>query len=149
MHIQIISVGTKPRPELQTLITTYSSRLPRSVQVDWTFIKHGSGDALTSMQQEAEKILKSIPQKAHIVLLDETGNQLSSVKFSERLFSSSKDTCFIIGGAYGVTDEVKKQADSVLSLSSLVLPHQLVRLVLIEQIYRAHCIATGHPYHHA
>lgn len=149
MHIQIISVGTKPRPALQSMITTYESRLPRSIQLSWVFIKHGSGDAQASMKQEAEKILKSIPAQHHVVLLDEVGTQYTSEQFSEQFIQRNRDVCFIIGGAYGVAQEIVSRADTIVSLSKLVFPHQLVRLLLVEQLYRAHTIAQDHPYHHS
>ncbi len=149
MNIHIVSVGNKPRPAISDLITTYETRLPRSVQVNWTFIKHGVGDLSTSMHNEAEKILKVIPDKSKVILLDETGKQLNSEEFADKLIRPGKDLCFIIGGSYGVSEEIFKRADSVISLSKLVFPHQIVRIVLAEQIYRAHTINTGHPYHHS
>lgn len=149
MNIQIVSVGNKPRPGVNDLITTYVTRLPRSIQVNWTFIKHGVGDVNTSMQNEAEKILKSIPVGYKTVLLDETGKLINSEEFSENFIAQGTDICFVIGGAYGVSKDVFDKADHVISLSKLVFPHQIVRIILAEQIYRAHCIATGHPYHHS
>lgn len=149
MNIQIVSVGNKPRPAVNDLITAYETRLPRSVQINWVFIKHGSGDVKSSMQHEAEKILKAIPTDYKVVLLDETGDLLTSEQFSEKFIKPSQNICFVIGGAYGVTKEIFDKSDQVVSLSKLVFPHQIVRLVLSEQIYRAHTIATGHPYHHS
>lgn len=149
MTITIISVGNKPRPTHNELLATYLVRLPRHISVHWKYLKHGVGDTSTSMQNEAEKILSSIPDKSIVVLLDEAGTQLSSEQFSNSYIAPRRDITFIIGGAYGVTDAVKQQADEILSLSKLVLPHQIVRLVLAEQIYRGYVIASGHPYHHA
>jgi 23S rRNA (pseudouridine1915-N3)-methyltransferase len=149
MTIQIITVGNKPRPAVNDLITTYVRRLPRSIQLSWVYINHGSSDAVSSMKQEAEKILKAIPKNYMVVLLDETGLQLSSKEFSSKFISPNQNICIVIGGAYGVAQEVKSKSDFVLSLSKLVFPHQLVRILLAEQIYRAHTIATNHPYHHS
>ncbi len=149
MNIQIVSVGSKPRPAISDLITTYETRLPHSVQVNWMFIKHGVGDLTTSMHNEAEKILKAIPARCKVVLLDETGKQFSSEQFSENFIAPGVDLCFIVGGSYGVSKDVFDRADYVVSLSKLVFPHQIVRIILTEQIYRAHTINAGHPYHHS
>lgn len=149
MYINIITVGNKPRPELLEMITNYLSRLPRNLQVSWTYLKHGSGNSSESMRDEAEKILSNIKAQDYVVLLDETGQQLKSESFSEKFMDSGNNIVFIIGGAYGVANSVKLRANFTLSLSKLVLPHQIVRLILSEQIYRAHTISIGHPYHHS
>lgn len=148
MRISITTVGTKPRPEISSLITTYTGRLPRDIKLDWIYIKHGAGDPKTSMRQEAEKILKALPKSGSVILLDERGEQLTSEQIAGRFIEPRADITFIIGGAYGVDDSVVKRADYVWSLSKLVMPHQLVRLLLAEQIYRASAIVSGHPYHH-
>ena len=149
MKITIISVGQKHLPELATLINNYIARLPKSYSVNWRLIKHASGDAKTSVARESEKILSEIPDDNKVVLLDEKGVQLDNESLSNKLFSSPHDTTFIIGGAYGVNNEVIARADLVWSLSKIVLPHQIVRLILAEQIYRSFCIHTNHPYHHS
>ena len=85
------------------------------------------------------------------MLLDERGQNVDSPALASRLqgaFDSSKQVAVIIGGAYGVDDRVRQRADFVWSLSKLVFPHQLVRLILAEQLYRAQEIAGGRPYHH-
>jgi len=149
MNIKIVYVGNKPSAILDELICDYTKRLPRSIKCSWVSIKHGSGGISNSKQYESENILKHINQNSYVFLLDESGKQLNSVELSIQLFSISKDIVFIIGGAYGVAEDVKIRADFIWSLSELVLPHQLVKLVLAEQIYRAHTIATNHPYHHS
>jgi 23S rRNA (pseudouridine1915-N3)-methyltransferase len=102
------------------------------------------------MKQEAVQLLSKINPQDYVILLDERGKQLSSEKFAHKLASIHHKTCvFIIGGAYGVDDSVRERADFVWSLSELVFPHQLVRLILAEQLYRAHCIQSSHPYHHS
>ncbi len=149
MIIKIITVGAKPSKPLSTMLDDYLTRLPRSINLSWHFIKHGNGTTNSSKQQEAESILRHIPEDYFTILLDETGTQYTSEKFSELLFTQSKNIVFIIGGAYGVADSVKKRANATLALSELVLPHQIARLVLAEQIYRAYTISINHPYHHA
>jgi 23S rRNA (pseudouridine1915-N3)-methyltransferase len=150
MTIKIITVGSKSTDAMTSLIAEYEKRLPSSVRIEWQFLKHGqSADAQSSKQQESENILRTIASNSYCILLDETGFQTTNKKLSRLLFETNKDITIIIGGAHGVSDEVKQKADSVLSLSKLVLPHQIVRLVLIEQIYRSYTIHINHPYHHS
>lgn len=149
MMIKIISVGNKSTDAMTSLIAEYEKRLPSSVRIEWQFLKHGvSADVNTSKQQESENILRVLLPNSFVMLLDETGKQLDNTGLSHLLFKSNRDITIIVGGAHGVTDEVKQKADRIISLSSLVLPHQIVRLVLIEQIYRSYAIHTNHPYHH-
>lgn len=148
MKITIITVGAKPKTEISALINDYTRRMPKGIQVHWSYLKHGKGDQISSIKQESESILKTIPKKNKIILLDETGEQFNSTQLSARLFSSAADTTIIVGGAYGVNTAIKTAADTIWSLGKLVYPHQIVRLILSEQIYRAHCIRTNHPYHH-
>jgi 23S rRNA (pseudouridine1915-N3)-methyltransferase len=148
MLVRIITVGAKPKPETASLIVDFSKRLPKHIRVEWVYIKHGTGSPRISTQQEAELILRAIPQEAKVILLDETGKQLSSPELATRIFSDPKDIVFIIGGAYGVDARIKTRAQYVWSLGKLVYPHQLVRIIVAEQLYRAHSIHIGHPYHH-
>ncbi len=150
MTIKIITVGNKPAPELNQLITSYINRLPRNVSVTWKYLKHSSSnDVASSKQQESENILRAVSSSDFVILLDEKGEQLSSPSLSRKIFDTNKDIAFIIGGAYGVNEEVTKRANYIWSLSKLVFPHQLVRLVLSEQLYRAYTISINHPYHHS
>lgn len=149
MTIKIITVGNKPSLEIQAIITDYTRRLPRNISVTWVIQKHSDGDAKSSKQQESENILRAISPKELVILLDETGKQLSSEELSKTLFTNNTDIVFVIGGAYGVTKSVFERAQMVWSLSMLVFPHQLVRIILSEQIYRAYTISINHPYHHS
>lgn len=149
MTIKIISVGNKPSPELLASISSYTKRLPRNVSVTWQYLKHAEGDAKSSKQQESENILRVIGPKDFVILLDKTGKQLTSEELSNIAFNNHSDIVFVIGGAYGVSESVQARADLVWSLSKLVFPHQLVRLILSEQLYRAYTISVNHPYHHA
>jgi 23S rRNA (pseudouridine1915-N3)-methyltransferase len=148
MNIQIITIGNKPDRQLSEMIDNFTKRLPRTISLDWLYLKHGSGDPAQSMKQESENILKKISPGNSVILLDETGEQLSSPALSEKLFNSAKNVTIIIGGAYGIDQSIFDCADFTWSLSKLVFPHQIVRLVLAEQIYRAHTISINHPYHH-
>ena len=148
VKITIISVGTKPDSNYLTLIESYTKRLPDNIQLNWKYIKSGPSDVQTSMRKESESILRAIPKKSRIILLDETGQQKTSTELAIDFFGLSKDVTFIIGGSHGVHNDVKAISDYIWSLGKLVFPHQLVRLILTEQIYRAYSISIDHPYHH-
>lgn len=150
MIIKVLSVGNKPSPELASIITDYTKRLPHNISVTWQYLKHANltNDNL-SKQQESENILRALNQSDKVILLDEIGTQISSEQLSSKIFASNQDVVFIIGGAYGVSEKVHARADFVWSLSKLVFPHQLVKLILSEQIYRAYTISINHPYHHS
>lgn len=147
MTITIISVGSKPRREMELLIQDYVKRMPKHIAVTWRFISHGVGDPKRSVAQESEAIMRILTNQK-VILLDETGNSLTSPQLSEFLYDNGLDTTFIIGGAYGVSEELKQRANLILSFGQMVYPHQLMRLMLIEQIYRTYTIHAGHPYHH-
>jgi 23S rRNA (pseudouridine1915-N3)-methyltransferase len=149
MIIKIVSVGSKPSLEISALITDYTKRLPRTVSVSWQYLKHSKlDDVNNSKLQESESILRAINHDDFVLLLDEKGKNLNSNELSDLLFKNNKNIVIIIGGAYGVSDVVSQRANFIWSLSKLVFPHQIVRLILAEQIYRAHTININHPYHH-
>jgi 23S rRNA (pseudouridine1915-N3)-methyltransferase len=100
---------------------------------------------------EGEQILKKLKPADHIVLLDERGKMFSSTEFAQYLSALEGRTghaVFVIGGAYGFSDEVYQRANASLSLSSMTFSHQMVRLIFAEQLYRAYTILKGEPYHH-
>lgn len=102
------------------------------------------------MKEEAQKIKAQIPEGSFVIALDEKGKQFNSVKFAGQLDSIAldyKSIVFIIGGADGIDEELKQSANLVMQLSNLTFPHALVRVILLEQIYRALTILTNHPYH--
>ncbi len=148
MNLRILSVGTRPKQETSSLMNDFVKRLPSHVHVDWHYIKHGQGTPALSKKHEAELILRAIAPKSRVILLDENGTQLSSPQLANEVFDKGHDITFIIGGAYGVDETVRKEAKLVWSLGKLVYPHQLVRIIIAEQLYRAYSIHTGHPYHH-
>lgn len=114
------------------------------------FLKLLSGHARVEVVEVAdeERLPKRIPERAHVCLLDERGRQLDSVAFSdwlEQRRQSGRDLCFVIGGPFGVQLE---RPDDVMSLGRMTLPYQLARVVLLEQLFRAHKILAREPYHH-
>jgi 23S rRNA (pseudouridine1915-N3)-methyltransferase len=103
-------------------------------------------------EQEGKLILKRVRQGDHVILLDERGKTFDSISFARHLNGLEgrvKHLQFVIGGPYGFSQEMYDRADELLSLSSLTFSHQLVRLLFMEQIYRAYTILKGDPYHHA
>jgi 23S rRNA (pseudouridine1915-N3)-methyltransferase len=151
MAIRIISVGKKHDAWVSVGISRYKERLKRPFNIEWVLLPHSAYEGPMARQEESERILKRVNDTDFVVLLDEKGKNIDSPTFAKLLLSpleSSKNVVIIIGGAYGVDDTVAKRANFVWSLSQLVFPHQLVRLILTEQLYRAQEIAGGKPYHH-
>ena len=109
-------------------------------------------DVARTKQQEEELILKKLQPHHYLVLLDERGKALNSVQWSQQfqqcMNQGVKTLVILIGGAFGVTDAIRKQARQCWSLSNLVFPHQMVRLIVAEQVYRAFSILNNSPYHH-
>lgn len=150
--ITIISIGKKHENWVELGIRRYEERLKRPYDIKWILLPHSALSDAAARQEESERILSRMDANAFIILLDERGDGLSSPAFSRLLeaqFVLAKQIAVVIGGAYGVDDRVHQRADLIWSLSELVFPHQLVRLILTEQVYRAQQIAFGHPYHHA
>ena len=146
--INIIAVGKKHDPNITDAINDYEKRLRAPFEVKWVLLPYSAKNGAEARQDESERIISQLRPADFVVLLDERGQDLSSPDFSA-LLTSQQNIVIIIGGAYGVNDELRQRADRVISLSAMVFPHQLVRLILIEQIYRAQAIATNHPYHHS
>ncbi|MCF6215347.1 MAG: 23S rRNA (pseudouridine(1915)-N(3))-methyltransferase RlmH [Emcibacter sp.] len=155
MQITIISVGRmKNGPEKQQ-IETYFKRCPWAVTIIEVEEKRPFKGA-ERMAREGELILKALPLKsgpknAHIIALDERGKSLRSTGFAhliqERQDIGVSNLIFLIGGADGYDQKVRARANTLLRLSDMTWPHMMVRLMLSEQLYRASCILSGHPYH--
>jgi 23S rRNA (pseudouridine1915-N3)-methyltransferase len=151
MPIRIIAVGKKHEPWVVEGIERYQKRLKKPFECEWVLLPHSSFEADRARQDESERILSRLTARDYVVLLDERGKLLDSPSLSNillGLLEQSRQVVIIIGGAYGVDRTLHTRADVVWSLSPLVFPHQLVRLVLAEQLYRAQEIAAGNPYHH-
>lgn len=150
--INIIAIGGKPESWVIPGLERYQKRLKAPWDVRWHLLPHAPGDEVSARRDESRAIAGKLERytSPYVILLDERGTQLASPALSQRLedgFTRS-EVVIIIGGAYGVSAQLREQADLVLSLSKLVFPHQLVRLLLIEQLYRCQEIARGGPYHH-
>ena len=152
MTLSIVAVGKKHESWVQEGIERYQSRLKKPYMLEWVLLPHSALADDRAREEESERILARLKSQDFVVLLDERGDELDSPQVSRLLdaaFTAGRQVVVIIGGAYGVDDRVHQRADVVWSLSPLVFPHQLVRLILAEQLYRAQQIAAGHPYHHS
>lgn len=150
MNIIIAAVGRLRSGPEQALIDTYIKRLPWSVEVREIEVR-AKTDPVTQAKQEADGLLAAIPPDAKVVCLDSRGKSLDSEKFANQIGTwrddGEKTLVVVIGGADGLSAEVVNKAHLVVSFGSVTWPHMLVRVLLTEQLYRAHCILTGHPYH--
>lgn len=151
MPIRIIAIGKKHEDWIENGIERYSKRLKKPFDVKWVILPNSHQNPAYATKDESERILGNIDPDDYVILLDEKGKNISSPTLAKLLTSQiaySKTVTIIIGGAYGTDEAISKRADFVWSLSSLVFPHQLVRLILTEQIYRSQEISAGRPYHH-
>lgn len=151
MSYRILAIGPKHDADLKPIIESYEQRLRRWGGVTWSLLPYASHLDETSRRVESASLLQKIKVDDYVILLDERGKELTSPALAQHLDSlraSSRRILFVIGGAYGVDESLRGRADLVWSLSPLVFPHQIIRLLLVEQLYRAHTIVENHPYHH-
>ena len=142
MKLAILSVGKAHESYIKEGVELFTKRIGHYYPIDWQLITPSKlTEPIQIKKAEAANILKSITATDVLVLLDETGKMLSSPGLSkliqQKANQSAQRIVFLIGGAYGVEDEIKKRANFTWSLSELVFPHMLVRLILAEQVYRA------------
>lgn len=156
MKIQIWSIGKAHESFVKEGIEMFTKRISHYFPVEWNLIagpKNTITDISLLKQKEGEIILSALVKDDYFVLLDEKGKSFTSEAFSnfleQRAINSVKNLIFLIGGAYGVSEAVMKRADFSWSLSQLVFPHQLVRLIVVEQLYRACSIIRNEKYHHS
>lgn len=156
MKTVLYVVGKTDEDYLNFGISKYSQRVARYTPFEFTVLPDikNSKNLSESVQRnkEGEMILKQFESGDYIVLLDENGKEYTSVEMSEwmsGIFSQGhKRLVFVIGGPYGFSEDVYRKANTKISLSRLTFPHQLVRLLFMEQLYRCHTILKGEPYHH-
>ncbi len=157
MHVEIWSVGKENESFIEDGLRYYFKKTNPVNTVELVLLKPAKKIATTDIErmklQEEELILKRLSSQHYLVLLDERGKELNSIQWSQQfqqlMNNGTKNLVLLIGGAYGVTDAIKKRASQVWSLSNLVFPHQLVRLIVAEQVYRAFSILNNSPYHHS
>ena len=153
IEINVISVGAVKEKYMQELILDYKKRISKYAQIELIELKDESNKVNENVVKtiEGERILASIKDGFYVVLLDLKGKMLDSVEFSKKIdeistYYSSK-IAFVIGGSFGVSDEVKKRADYKISFSKMTFPHQLAKGILLEQIYRSFKILKNESYH--
>ncbi len=153
MNLTIISIGNKPNKWELEGINHYLKQLKNSVRVDFINIK-GQQNPKRSTEEilklEADLILQKIPSDSYLILCDMTGEKMSSrdlSKLFEKLMHQNLKICFVIGGSFGISENIKTISNKVLSASNFTFPHRLFRIILVEQIYRAISIINNAPYH--
>lgn len=156
MQLVIAAVGHKMPAWIETGFAEYAKRMPPDCRLTLREIKpvdrSGSRSAETVMAMEKSRIEAVIPKGSTVIALDEHGRDLTTMQLAKNLEQwqqGGTDVTFIIGGADGLDAQFKQQADMLLRISSLTLPHGMVRVLLAEQLYRAWSITQNHPYHRA
>ena len=156
MEIKLIAIGKTDRTELDQLINSYQKRLIHYMRFSFEIIPDikNSKNLSEKLQKEEEGklILSKLSNSDRLILLDENGKEMNSVGFSEflqkQMNSGLKRLVLVIGGPYGFSDAVYKKASGKLALSKMTFSHQMVRLFIIEQLYRSFTILKNEPYHH-
>ena len=156
MQIQFWTIGKNNEPYVDAGITDFTRRINNYFPASWKIIPTIRNASLHTendlKKKEGEIILKMLASQDYLVTLDENGRSFNSIQLSyflqQRANDSAKNLVFLIGGAYGLDQAVLKRANHIWSLSDLTFPHQLVRLIISEQIYRACTILRNEKYHH-
>ena len=156
MRIVLLVVGKTTNTYLQNLITNYQNRLKHYVSFDLQVIPELKNAKHLSIEMQKEKegecILKQLEDANDIILLDEKGTQFSSVDFAQHIdkaqVNGKKKILFVIGGPYGFSEQIYQKATQKISLSKMTFSHQMIRLIFVEQLYRAFTILNNEPYHH-
>ena len=154
MNLLVIAVGHKMPDWINTGFGEYAKRMPREAKIEMVEIKpepRTTGKSIPQiMEAEAQRILAALPQGALRIALDEHGAHMTTKQLAQQMqgwMRDGSDVAFIIGGADGLHEPVKNGVRQLLALSSMTLPHGMVRVLLAEQLYRAHSLLHNHPYH--
>ena len=155
MRITLLVVGKTTDPRLQSLIEDYQQRLKHYIPFEFVVVPDIKNATTLSQEQlksaEGQAILSFLTPAMDVLLLDEHGREFRSIEYADFLqkkMGSGRDLTLVIGGAYGFSKEVYNRANGKISLSQMTFSHQMIRLMAIEQIYRAMTILRGEPYHH-
>ncbi len=156
MTIKLLCVGKTKEEYFRTALDEYLKRLRHYVPVEYLGIKaekrrKSESDELVK-ERECERLTKALPSQGVVIALDEQGTQYTSINFSQKLASYQnrgdiKTLTFVTGGATGFSETFLQSADELMSLSKMTFPHQLCRIILLEQLYRAYTILAGESYH--
>lgn len=156
MKITLLTVGKTTNANLVSLQDEYQNRLKFYISFEIVVIpelKNTKNLSIAEQQEkEADLILKQLETSDEVVLLDDKGKQFTSMGFSEyiskKMLASHKRMVFVVGGPYGFSERVYNRANGKVSLSAMTFSHQMIRLIFVEQLYRAMTILKGEPYHH-
>jgi 23S rRNA (pseudouridine1915-N3)-methyltransferase len=156
MRVRVLAVGTRVPAWVRSACDDYLIRLSAALPIELTEIEPGlrrpGGDVQQAVAVEGQRLLRALQPAEHVVVLDERGRELTTAELAGWLgarLQEGQGLAFVIGGADGLSPEVRSRSNFILALSRLTLPHALARVLLVEQLYRAHCILTHHPYHRA
>ena len=154
MKLWLVAVGHKMPAWITTGFTEYVKRMTREAQIELIEIKpepRTTGKSVAQMMEaEALRIVTALPKEVLRIALDERGEHFSTKQLAQQMqnwMGGGRDVAFIIGGADGLHESIKNSAQQLLALSIMTLPHGLVRVLLAEQLYRAHSLLHNHPYH--
>lgn len=157
MRYLIVAVGHRQPVWVDAAFAEYAKRMPREARIELIEIRPeprtdavSGGAVMKLLQREAARIAAALPPGISVVALDESGESVTTRALAARMeqwFAGGRDVAFLIGSADGLDEKLKAGAERRLSLSALTLPHGLARVMLCEQLYRAHSLLRGHPYH--
>ena len=148
--IKIITVGKLKEQYFKDACNEYLKRLSKYTKIDLIEVPDENYDITKTLDKEKENIIKHISDKDYIITLEIEGKELSSIELSKKIndtLISNSDITFIIGGSYGLHEDIKKLSNYSLSFSKMTFPHQLFRIMLLEQIYRSYKILKNETYH--
>ncbi len=156
MKITLIVVGKTQSKELKNLMDEYSKRLKHYIGVDWIELPDYKNRGKVSSDElkkiEGNIILGKLGSGDDLYLFDEKGVEFTSIQFSKffkkKMIAGTRNLVLVVGGAYGFSDEVYSKSKGTIAISKLTFPHQLIRVFILEQIYRSFTIIKGEPYHH-
>jgi len=152
--IRLVLVGKTTDNHLETLIADYQNRLTHYLPFEVKVLPELKQGKLSFEQQkvlEGERVLAAVPSNTRLILLDERGTQYRSVEFAaylQKQLAGTPNLTFVVGGPYGFSQAVYDRANGMLSLSKMTFSHQMIRLLFVEQLYRAMTILRNEPYHH-
>ena len=148
--IKIITVGKLKEKYFNDAVDEYLKRLSKYTKIELIEVPDEDFDIKKTLTKEKESILKFISEKDYVITLEIEGKELTSVELSKKIndtLITNSDITFIIGGSYGLDDDIKKMSNYALSFSKMTFPHQLFRIMLLEQIYRSYKIINNETYH--
>jgi len=153
VKLRLIWVGKTQEAWVRAGIDEYAGRVKRYASFEILEAKEEKGGSPELMRErEAERLIRLLPKNGRLILLDELGQQFTSAGFADTVGryrdTSTPELSFVIGGAYGFNDALRKQADRTIALSAMTFTHQMVRVVFLEQLYRAFTILNNESYHH-